>query len=300
MFNKRKQNINSNLPVKGIGSIWNELKKNKRSLLGFYFIVILVILALFAKYIAPYGMTAQNLQGTMQTPSMQHWFGTDDLGRDVLSRIIFGTRISLTIGIASITIAIFFGTILGVISGYFGGVFDNIIMRITDLMLSIPSILLAIALVAAFGSSLFNLIIAIGIGNIPIFIRITRSAVMSVKEEQFIEAATATAMTDWKIIIRHVLPNSLSPIIVQATMGVASAILSAAGLGFIGLGIEASQAEWGTMLNAGRPYIRTHAYLTIFPGIAIMLTILSFNLLGDGLRDAIDPKLRSKGGSKNE
>lgn len=297
MFNRKKENIDAGIPTGSLKSLWVALKKNKRSLVGLYFIIFLIILAVFAEYIAPFGMTAQNLKTTMQKPSMIHFFGTDDLGRDVLSRIIYGTRISLIIGVASISIALFFGGILGVISGYFGGVIDNVIMRITDLMLSIPSILLAIALVAAFGSSLLNLIIAIGVGNIPIFIRISRAAVLSVKEEQFIEAATATAMNDWKIIIKHIVPNSLSPIIVQATMGVASAILSAAGLGFIGLGIEASQAEWGTMLNAGRPFIRTHAYLTIFPGIAIMLTILSFNLLGDGIRDAIDPKLRSKGGA---
>ena len=297
MFKKSKENIDATVPTGTLKSLWIALKKNKRSLVGLYFIIFLVLIAIFAEYIAPFGMTAQNLKATMQKPSMMHLFGTDDLGRDVLSRIIFGTRISLIIGVASISIALFFGTILGVISGYFGGVIDNVIMRITDLMLSIPSILLAIALVAAFGSSLSNLIIAIGVGNIPIFIRISRAAVLAVKEEQFIEAATATAMSDWKIIIKHIVPNSLSPIIVQATMGVAGAILSAAGLGFIGLGIEASQAEWGTMLNAGRPFIRTHAYLTIYPGIAIMLTILSFNLLGDGIRDAIDPKLRSKGGS---
>lgn len=297
MFKRKKENVEAGAPKGSLKSLWHELKKNKRSLVGLYFIIFLVILAVFADYIAPFGMTAQNLKNTLQKPNMTHLFGTDDLGRDVLSRIIYGTRISLTIGISSISIALFFGTFLGVVAGYFGGVLDNIIMRLTDLMLSIPSILLAIALVASFGSSLSNLILAIGIGSIPIFVRISRSAVMSVKEQEFIEAAIATGMNDWKIIIRHIVPNSLSPIIVQATMGVASAILSAAGLGFIGLGIEASQAEWGTMLNAGRPYIRTHSYLTLYPGIAIMLTILAFNLLGDGLRDAIDPKLRSKGGS---
>ena len=297
MFKKKNKKVDTNVPKGSLKSLWHELKKNKRSLVGLYFILFLVVLALFADYIAPFGMTAQNLKNTLQKPNMTHWFGTDDLGRDVLSRIIYGTRISLTIGISSISIALFFGTLLGVLAGYFGGMLDNIIMRLTDLMLSIPSILLAIALVASFGSSLSNLILAFGIGSIPVFVRISRSAVMSVKEQEFIEAAIATGMSDWKIIARHIIPNSLSPIIVQATMGVASAILSAAGLGFIGLGIEASQAEWGTMLNAGRPYIRTHSYLTLYPGIAIMLTILAFNLLGDGLRDAIDPKLRSKGGA---
>lgn len=294
---KNKEATLAETSQRPMNAIWHELKKNKRALVGLYFIIFLVFIAVFAKWIAPYGMTTQNLKNTMQKPNLTHLFGTDDLGRDVLSRIIYGTRISLFIGVSSMFIALAVGTLFGVIAGFFGGTLDHVIMRLTDMMLSIPSILLAIALVAAFGSSLSNLILAIGVGNIPIFVRISRSAVMSVKEQQFIEAAVATGMNDFKIILKHVIPNALSPIIVQATMGVASAILSAAGLGFIGLGIEASQAEWGTMLNAGRPYIRTHAYLTIYPGIAIMLTILSFNLLGDGIRDAIDPKLRSKGGA---
>ena len=281
-----------------LNSFWYELKKNKRAMVGLYFIIFLVFLAVFADLIAPFGMRIQNLKNNLQKPNMTHIFGTDDLGRDVLSRIIYGTRISLIIGTSSMAIALVVGTFFGVLAGYFGKRVDQVIMRLTDMLLSIPSILLAIALVAAFGSSLRNLIFAIGVGNVPIFIRIVRSAVMSVKEQQFIEAARATGMSDLKIIVKHILPNAMSPIIVQATMGVASAILSAAGLGFIGLGIEASTAEWGTMLNAGRAYIRTHAYLTIFPGAAIMLTILSFNLLGDGIRDAFDPKLRSKGGAR--
>lgn len=291
---KKEQNKNES----SFSSIWKQLKKNKRAMVGLYFIIFLVIIAVFADFIAPFGMRTQDLSNTLQKPGGAHLFGTDDLGRDVLSRIIYGTRISLFIGVSSMTIALLIGTFFGVLAGYYGKRVDQIIMRLTDMLLSIPSILLAIALVASFGSSLQNLIFAIGVGNVPIFVRISRSAVMSVKEQQFIEAATATGMNDRKIIMKHIIPNALSPIIVQATMGVASAILSAAGLGFIGLGIEASQAEWGTMLNAGRAYIRTDTYLTIFPGLAIMLTILSFNLLGDGIRDAIDPKLRSKGGAR--
>lgn len=278
--------------------IWNELKKNKRAMVGLYFIIFLILVAVFADLLAPFGMRTQDLSNTLQKPNATHLFGTDDLGRDVLSRIIYGTRISLFIGITAMSIALIVGTYFGVLAGYYGKRVDQVIMRLTDILLSIPSILLAIALVAAFGSSLQNLIFAIGVGNIPIFVRVARSAVMSVKEQQFIEAARATGMSDAKIIFIHILPNAMSPIIVQATMGVASAILSAAGLGFIGLGIEASTAEWGTMLNGGRAYIRTHAYLTMFPGAAIMLTILSFNLLGDGIRDAFDPKLRSKGGAR--
>ena len=210
----------------------------------------------------------------------------------MFSRVLYGTRISLTIGLASVSIALVIGGIMGLFAGYYGGKVDGVIMRFTDVLLSIPSILLAIAIVASLGSSLWNLIFAIGIGMIPTYARITRSAVMNVREKQFIEAAHALGGSDLKIMTRHVLPNVMSPLIVQASMGIASGILSAAGLGFIGLGIEASVAEWGTMLNFGRQYIRTHAYLTIYPGVAIMLTILAFNLLGDGIRDALDPKMR--------
>lgn len=278
--------------------LWHNLKKNKRAVVGLVFIIFLILVATFAPLIAPYGMTTQNLSNITQKPNGIHLLGTDHLGRDVLSRIIYGTRTSLIIGMSSVMISLIIGGSLGVIAGYVGGKWDGIIMRFTDVLLSIPSILLAIAIVAAFEPSLRNLILAIGIGNIPIYTRIARSAVMSVKEKQFIEAAHATGMNDFKIVTFHVIPNAISPIIVQATMGVASSILSAAGLGFIGLGLEASIAEWGTMLNAGRPYIMRFPHLTLYPGLAIMLTILSFNLLGDGIRDAIDPKMMSKEGSR--
>ncbi|QIK70904.1 ABC transporter permease [Erysipelothrix sp. HDW6C] len=280
-------------PQGSIRDIWNSLLRNKRAVVGLVFIVILIFIALFADYIAPFGMTEQNLSNALQHPNSTHWLGTDALGRDVLSRILYGARVSVTIGISAVIIALFVGGFLGLIAGYYGGKFDAVIMRVCDVLLSIPSILLAIAIVASFGSSMRNLILAIGIGNVPIYARVVRAAVMGVREKQFIEAAHALGVSNTKIMQRHILPNVLSPIIVQATMGVASSILSAAGLGFIGLGIEASVAEWGTMLSFGREYIRTHAYLTLYPGLAIMLTILSFNLLGDGIRDAIDPKMRN-------
>src|SRR5690625_2263521 len=191
-------------------------------------------------------------------------------------------------------VALIVGGILGVIAGYYKGRIDTIIMRFCDVLLSIPSILLAIAIVASFGSSMLNMIIAIGVSNIPIFARIIRASVLSVREQQFIEAGEALGANDSLIIFKHILPNIMSPIIVHSSMGIATAILSAVGLGFIGLGLEASIAEWGTMLSAGRSYIRTHSYLTVYPGLVIMLTILAFNLLGDGLRDAIDPKMRER------
>lgn len=291
MFKKKKKQFDS-VPEGSLQDIAQALFRDKRALVGLIFIIVLVLVAIFADFLAPYPMTQQDLSQALQKPSMTHFFGTDELGRDVFSRILFGTRISLTIGVSAVAIALVLGGLMGLVAGYFGGKLDTLLMRFTDVLLSIPSILLAIAIVASLGSSLLNLIIAIGIGMIPTYARITRSAVMTIREKQYIEAAHALGGSDLKIMGRHVLPNILSPLIVQASMGIASGILSAAGLGFIGLGIEPSIAEWGTMLNYGRQYIRTHSYLTIYPGFAIMLTILSFNLLGDGIRDALDPKMR--------
>lgn len=274
--------------------IWYTLSRNRRAMFGLVFIILLSLVAIFADQIAPYAMREQNLSNALQFPNATHWLGTDDLGRDILSRIIYGTRVSLTVGVSAVVLALIIGGILGVVAGYYKGWVDTLIMRFCDILLSIPSILLAIAIVASLGSSLQNLIIAIGIANIPIFARIIRSGVISVKEQEFIEASEALGANDVRIIFKHIIPNIMSPIIVQSSMGVATAILSAVGLGFIGLGLEASIAEWGTMLNSGRGYIRTHYYLTLYPGLVIMLTVLSFNLLGDGLRDAIDPKMRER------
>lgn len=296
MFKRKNKQIDdlANVPYGSFKEIWVTLKRNKRAMFGLIFIVLLILLAIFADVIAPFGMKEQNMSNALQSPGGSHILGTDELGRDVLSRIIYGTRVSLTIGVSAVLFALSIGGILGLLSGYFKGWVDTLIMRLNDVLLSIPSILLAIAIVASWGSSLRNLIIAIGLANVPVFARIIRSSVMSVTEKQFIEASEALGANDLRVIVSHVLPNVMSPIIVQASLGVATAILSAAGLGFIGLGMEASVAEWGTMLNFGRGYIRTHAYLTLFPGLSIMLTILSFNLLGDGIRDAIDPKMRER------
>lgn len=281
-------------PQKLRAEIWQSLKRNRRAMFGLFFILLLVFLAIFADWIAPYGMKQQNLANALQFPNTTHWLGTDDLGRDILSRIIYGTRVSLTVGVSAVLVSLLVGGTMGVIAGYYQGWIDTLIMRFNDVLLSIPSILLAIAIVASLGSSLRNLIIAIGIANIPVFARVIRSSVLSVKEQEFIEAADALGATDLRTIFKHIIPNIMSPIIIQASIGVATSILSAVGLGFIGLGLEASVAEWGTMLNAGRGYIRTHYYLTLYPGLVIMLTVLSFNLLGDGLRDAIDPKMRER------
>jgi peptide/nickel transport system permease protein len=294
----RKREKLDQLAISGALTPWQEVRyaisKDNRALIGLAFIGLLFFVAVFADVIAPFGMREQNLQNVLQSPTWQHWLGTDDLGRDVLSRIIYGTRTSLIIGVSSVSIALAIGGILGLLSGYFKGVIDIIIMRFSDVLLAIPSILLAIAIVASFGSGMFNMIVAIAIGNIAIFARIIRSSVMTIAERQFIEASHALGSSHLRILVKHILPNVLSPIIVQSSLGIAFAILSAAGLGFIGLGLEASVAEWGLMLSSGRAYIRTQTYLTIYPGVAIMLTILAFNMLGDGIRDAFDPKMRDR------
>lgn len=297
LFTKNKTQQEEELltiPQGSWAEIWYALKRNRRAMFGLFFIILLILVAIFADQIAPFGMREQNLSNALQFPNSTHWLGTDDLGRDVLSRIIYGTRVSLTVGVSAVAVALVAGAILGILSGYFQKWVDTLIMRVCDMLLSIPSILLAIAIVASLGSSLQNMVIAIGLANIPIFARIIRAGVISIKEKQFIEAAEALGANDLRVIFKHIIPNIMSPIIVQSSIGVASAILSAVGLGFIGLGLEASIAEWGTMLNAGRGYIRTHTYLTLYPGLVIMLTVLSFNLLGDGLRDAIDPKMRER------
>ena len=267
--------------------------KNKGALLGMGFIVIVVVCALIPSVIAPFGFDDQLLSRRFQSPNGIHIFGTDEFGRDIFSRVVYGCRISLTLGLVSVTISCFLGIILGCIAGYYGKVVDNILMRIIDIMLSIPNILLAVSIVAALGTSFFNLILAIGIGAIPGYARVVRASILSVKEQEYIEAARSNGASDWRIITRHIIPNCMAPIIVQATMSIAAAVLQAAGLSFIGLGIMPPTPEWGSMLASGRAYIRDYWYVVTFPGLAIMLTVFSINLLGDGLRDALDPRLKS-------
>jgi len=268
------------------------LSKSPLAMFGLAIILLLIFCALFAEVISPYSPIKQDLMHMFETPSAEHWLGTDEFGRDILSRLIFGARVSLQVGFIAVGIALVVGGMLGAISGYYSGWLDNSIMRVMDVLLSIPQTLLAIAIVAALGPSLMNLMIAVGISAVPTYARIVRGSVLSIRSMEFIEAARSVGSSDLRIILRHIIPNSMAPIIVQSTLGVASAILNAAGLSFIGLGIQPPNPEWGAMLSGGRQYIRDFPHMTLYPGLAIMFTILALNFLGDGLRDALDPKLK--------
>jgi peptide/nickel transport system permease protein len=272
--------------------VWRRLRKNKAAVFGLVIIAILLLTALFAPLIAPYHYDEQNLDEAFISPSARHVMGTDNFGRDILSRIIYGSRISLMVGFIAVGIGMVIGGTLGAISAYYGGVTDNIIMRLIDVLLAMPNILLAISISAALGPGLVNAMIAVGIGTVPNYARVTRASVLTVKEREYVEAARCIGAKDGRIIVTHIIPNALAPMIVQATLGVASAILSAAALSFIGLGIQPPTPEWGAMLSAGRSYIRDYWYIVTFPGLAIMVTIFALNLFGDGLRDALDPRLK--------
>jgi len=273
---------------------WRRLAKNWSAMVGLAIVIVLVFCAIFADALYNYNdvVIKQNISNRLQAPSSEHPMGTDEVGRDVLARIVHGSRISLEIGLVANTFSLIVGGVLGALAGFYGGKVDNIIMRIMDVFLAIPGTLLAICIMAALGSSIFNLIIALAVSGTPGYARIVRGAVLPVRDMEFVEAARAIGCTNKRIIFGHVLPNSLAPVIVQTTMHVATTILTIAGLSFLGLGISPPTPEWGSMLSAGRAYIRGYAYLTTFPGLTIMITILAFNLLGDGLRDALDPRLR--------
>ncbi len=276
----------------GIRGIIGRFKHSPLAIIGFIVVVLLILLAIFADYVAPYHYAKQNLMMAYTEPCREFLFGTDEFGRDIFSRVIYGSRVSLFVGFIAVGIAIISGGFFGSIAGYYGGRLDNVIMRVMDVLLSVPSTLLAIAIAAALGPGLGNLMIAVGISTTPRYARIVRSSVLTLRGQEFIEAARAVGSGSGRIIIKHIIPNSLSPLIVQATLGVASAILTAAGLSFIGLGIQPPVPEWGAMLSSGRTFIRDYPYMTMFPGLAIMITILALNFLGDGLRDALDPKLK--------
>lgn len=273
---------------------WRRLRYSITARIGMAITLVIVLAAVITPLVDPYDPTLDsNLAEARQTPSSQHFFGTDRLGRDIFRRILHGAQLSLSVGLVAVATAGIAGTILGLISGYFGGNVDMVIMRIMDIMMAFPSMLLAIAIVAARGPGLFNTIIAISIVGIPGYARLVRSMVLTIRETEYILAARMSGVRVITIIFRHILPNSLSPIIVSATMGVGGAILSAAALGFLGLGAQPPAPEWGAMISDGVAYLRQTPHMVFYPGMAIMLTVLGFNLLGDGLRDALDPQMRT-------
>ena len=274
-------------------AIISRFMKNKVAVAGFFIILLLVFCALFPSLIAPYSYETMSTGPSFANPSAEHLFGTDEFGRDIFSRVIYGTRTSLAIGLLSVLIACVLGTILGCISGYYGNLTDNLIMRAVDILLAIPNLMLAISIVAALGRSQTNLILALGIGATGGFARVVRGQILTVKEQEYIEVARAIGASDFRIIFCHILPNCLAPIIVQISISVGSSILGAAGMSFIGLGIAPPNPEWGAMLSAGRSFFRDHWFVETFPGLAIMLAVFAFNLFGDGLRDALDPRLKT-------
>lgn len=272
---------------------WRSFRKNKLAVIGAFIVIFFVLLAIFAPLIAPEGINDQKLAKRLLAPSSEHWFGTDDFGRDIFSRVVYGARISLWVGFLAVMGSIVIGCLLGIIAGYYGKWVDTIISRFFDILLAFPSILLAIAIVAVLGPSLRNALIAIAIINIPNFGRLIRSRVLSVKQEEYIMAAKAVGMKNSRILFHHVMPNSIAPIIVQGTLAIATAIIEAAALGFLGLGAEAPNPEWGKMLSDAKAFLTQAPWTMIFPGLAIMLTVLGFNLMGDGLRDALDPRMKN-------
>jgi peptide/nickel transport system permease protein len=275
-----------------IGELWRRLKVNKGAVAGLTIILLLTAMAVFAPYLAPYDPDKFNSGPRLSAPSMKNPLGTDSFGRDQLSRIIYGARISLYVGFIAVGIGALCGGFIGALVGYYGGRIDNILMRLMDVLLAVPQIILAIAIVGALGANLVNLMIAVGVSQIPRYARIVRASALSVRGQEFIEAARAVGASDLRIILENILPNCMAPIIVQSTLGVASAILSAAALSFLGLGIQPPTAEWGSMLSLGRQYMRNAPHLTFFPGVVIAVVVMSLNIFGDGLRDALDPKLR--------
>jgi peptide/nickel transport system permease protein len=285
------------------GGLWSEawyrLQRNPGAILGFVVLVGLAVVAIFAPWIAPHGPRDQNLAALhgfcCPGPSAGHWLGLDELGRDELSRIIFGTRYSLLIGVVSVSVGFSIGSVLGAIAGFFGGIIDSVIMRIVDIWLTIPGFLMAIGIVALLGPGLTQIMIAIGIINVPLFARLLRGSVLAQRENDFVLAARSVGVPRRQILAAHILPNAISPVIVQGTLALATAIIDAAGLGFLGLGPQdPATPEWGTMLTGTVRFLQTAPHLAIIPGVAIVITAISINLIGDGLREALDPKLRGR------
>ncbi|WP_245712441.1 ABC transporter permease [Anaerobacillus alkalilacustris] len=287
------QNSPSNPRLESWKTFFKKLRKNRAATVGGILILLFIIIALIGPFFVPYDGTEQNHMNKLSAPSAEHWFGTDHHGRDIFSRIIHGMSITLFIGFSSVAIGTVVGVFLGLISGYYGKRIDAVIMRTMDVLLAFPGILLALAIVSVLGGSLTNVIIAVGIFAIPSFARIVRGSTLAVKKLEYIDAVKALGASDGRIIFKHILPNVLSPIIVQSSLYMASAILTASGLSFLGMGAQPPTPEWGAMLSAGRSYMFDAPHVALFPGLAIVIVVLAFNIFGDGLRDALDPKMKN-------
>ena len=272
--------------------LFRRLRRSGNVVVGATILLVIAALALLAPVITAYNPEVMAPLDRLQPPSAAHFFGTDDFGRDVLTRVLFGAQISLVVGLVSVAVASIAGSLLGVVAGYTGGTTDSVIMRLIDVMLAFPSILLALVIVAILGRSLPNVMLAVGISTIPVYTRIVRGSTLSIKEADFILSARAIGAPSWRIMLRHILPNVIAPIIVVTTNGIAGAIISGAALSFLGRGAQPPTPEWGLMLSEGRNYLRQASWVTTFPGLAIMITVMAINLLGDGLRDVLDPRLR--------
>jgi len=275
----------------GWGSVVRRLRRNQLAMVGAAIVLMLLVTAIFAPWIAPYDPAEQNFEALLEPPSWKHWFGTDDLGRDVFSRVVYGTRYALLIGVAVVAIEAGIGAFLGFASGYFGGRVDAVISRVIDIMLAIPTLVLALAIAGALGGGIFNMVLAMGISGWTEFARLMRGEVLAIRHSTYIEAARAAGLRDWQIILRHVAPNTVAPLIVYTTLYVPTAILWSASLSFLGLGAQPPTPEWGALIADGRSYLSFAWWIAVMPGIAIMVTVMGFNFLGDGLRDALDPKM---------
>ncbi len=273
--------------------IWRRLRKNRLAVAGLIILALMILIMIFADQLVSYEVAIkQDIMNKLQPPSREHWMGTDSFGRDILARIIHGSRVSLSVGFISVGLSLLAGGAIGAIAGFYGGKVDIILMRFMDMFLAMPSMLLAICIVSVLGPGMFNLLLAISLSSIPRFSVIVRSSVMTVKNSEFVEAARASGANTMRIITRYILPNSMGPIIVQATLSMGGVILTASSLSFIGLGVSPPQPEWGSILTEGKEFIRESPYLVLFPGLAIMISVLALNFLGDGLRDALDPRLK--------
>ena len=279
--------------MKSFGSVYSILRRNSLTLIGCFIVLVMLFIGLAAPVLSPYNPVAIDIVNKLQAPSAAHWFGTDEIGRDIFSRVLYGCRISIQVGLYIVLLAAVVGTIVGSISGYQGGLLDQVIMTITDILLSFPSLVLAMALAAALGPSLYNTMLAVAIVKIPVYVRLVRGQVLSLKEQSYVKAAQTFGASQAWILSRHIIPNSLAPVLIQITLGIGEAILTASSLSFIGLGAQPPTPEWGAMISTARIYALDQWWYVTFPGIAIFTTVVGFNLLGDGIRDLLDPRSKN-------